>query len=127
MFLDIEGVKGESRDINHAQPIDVLAWSWGMSNRGAAHVGGGAGADDSGPAQSHQEGTIQPLMETKRMPELRPESQPAVLERTPLPAIMKFPPAPVHGTTRPIAGTPTPGKPPLGGERRPERRPHPNG
>jgi hypothetical protein len=73
---------------------------------------------DLGPAQSHQEGIIQPLMETKRMPELHP-----VLERTPLPAVMKCPPAPVRGTTRPITGTPTPGTPPLGGE----RRPHPNG
>jgi hypothetical protein len=43
--------------------------------------------DDLGPAQSHQEGIIQPLMETKRMPELHP-----VLERTPLPAVMKCPP-----------------------------------
>jgi type VI protein secretion system component Hcp len=24
--------------------IDVLAWSWGMSNNGSAHIGGGAGA-----------------------------------------------------------------------------------
>ena len=24
--------------------IDILAWSWGLSNSGTAHVGGGAGA-----------------------------------------------------------------------------------
>jgi type VI secretion system secreted protein Hcp len=44
MFLDINGVKGESRDKAHSQKIDVLSWSWGMSNSGSAHVGGGAGA-----------------------------------------------------------------------------------
>lgn len=44
MFLDIQGVKGESKDKAHPQQIDVLSWSWGMSNHGSAHVGGGAGA-----------------------------------------------------------------------------------
>lgn len=37
-------LKGESRDKTHAGEIDVLAWSWGVSNSGSAHVGGGAGA-----------------------------------------------------------------------------------
>ncbi|MGL4551511.1 MAG: Hcp family type VI secretion system effector [Gemmataceae bacterium] len=36
--------KGESRDKVHAGLIDVLAWSWGMSNSGSAHTGGGIGA-----------------------------------------------------------------------------------
>ena len=44
MFLDLKGVKGESRDSKFAQKMDILAWSWGMSNSGTAHVGGGAGA-----------------------------------------------------------------------------------
>ncbi len=44
MFLKIDGVTGESRDSVHAGEIDVLAWSWGASNSGSAHVGGGAGA-----------------------------------------------------------------------------------
>jgi type VI secretion system secreted protein Hcp len=44
MFMKIAGVDGESRDSKHAKTIDVLAWSWGMSNSGTAHVGGGAGA-----------------------------------------------------------------------------------
>jgi type VI secretion system secreted protein Hcp len=44
MFLKIDGVKGESLDHKHAGEIDVLAWSWGMSNAGTAHMGGGAGA-----------------------------------------------------------------------------------
>jgi type VI secretion system secreted protein Hcp len=37
-------LKGESKDKAHAGTIDVLAWSWGVSNSGSAHVGGGAGA-----------------------------------------------------------------------------------
>jgi len=44
MFIKIGALKGESRDSVHKEDIDVLAWSWGMSNSGSAHVGGGAGA-----------------------------------------------------------------------------------
>lgn len=44
MFIKIAGVKGESKDKKHGKEIDVLAWSWGLSNSGSAHVGGGAGA-----------------------------------------------------------------------------------
>ena len=46
MFMKFAGdvYKGESRDKTHVGEIDVLAWSWGMSNSGTAHTGGGAGA-----------------------------------------------------------------------------------
>lgn len=46
MFLNIEDkkVKGESRDKTHKDTIDVLAWSWGMSQSGTMHSGGGGGA-----------------------------------------------------------------------------------
>ena len=44
MFMKIDTLKGESVDKTHAGEIDVLAWSWGVSNSGSAHVGGGAGA-----------------------------------------------------------------------------------
>jgi len=44
MFLEVIGVKGESRDKTKKEKIDILAWSWGASNSGTAHVGGGAGA-----------------------------------------------------------------------------------
>jgi len=45
MFLKIDDVKGESADHKHKGEIDVLAWSWGMSNHGTGHTatGGGAG------------------------------------------------------------------------------------
>jgi type VI secretion system secreted protein Hcp len=45
MFLDLgSGIPGESTDSVHKDQVDVLAWSWGMSNSGSAQVGGGAGA-----------------------------------------------------------------------------------
>lgn len=44
MFIKIGDIKGESKDKTHKDEIDILAWSWGMSNSGSAHVGGGAGA-----------------------------------------------------------------------------------
>ena len=44
MFIKIGSFKGESRDKTHGGEIDVLAWSWGMSNSGSAHFGGGGGA-----------------------------------------------------------------------------------
>ena len=44
MFIKIGDLKGEARDKTHKEEIDVLAWSWGISNSGSAHVGGGAGA-----------------------------------------------------------------------------------
>lgn len=47
MFLKIEepGVDGESGDSEHENEIDVLAWSWGVSQSGTMHIarGGGAG------------------------------------------------------------------------------------
>jgi type VI secretion system secreted protein Hcp len=44
MFLKVEGADGESQDDAHAGEIDVLAYSFGASNTGTAHIGGGAGA-----------------------------------------------------------------------------------
>ena len=44
MFLKLGDLKGESKDKTHAGEIDVLAWSWGASNSGTAHMGGGSGA-----------------------------------------------------------------------------------
>ena len=44
MFLKIEGIDSESKDSGHEGEIDVLAWSWGMSQSGSMHSGGGGGA-----------------------------------------------------------------------------------
>ena len=44
MFMKLEGIKGEAQDAVHKGEVDVLAWSWGISNSGTTHSGGGGGA-----------------------------------------------------------------------------------
>lgn len=44
MFIKIGDISGESTDSKHKGSIDVLAWSWGMSQSGTTHMGGGGGA-----------------------------------------------------------------------------------
>lgn len=44
MFFDISGIPGESQDKEFKDKIDVLAWSWGMSQSGTFHAGSGGGA-----------------------------------------------------------------------------------
>jgi len=36
MFLDLDGIEGESRDMQFRDTIDVLAWSWGASRKDKA-------------------------------------------------------------------------------------------
>lgn len=43
MFIKIDKVEGEAQDKTHEKEIDVLAWSWGMSQSGTMHTGGGGG------------------------------------------------------------------------------------
>ena len=43
MFLKCTKIEGESMDDKHKGEIDVLAWSWGLSNSGTMHTGGGGG------------------------------------------------------------------------------------
>ncbi|MEZ4649553.1 MAG: type VI secretion system tube protein Hcp [Candidatus Eisenbacteria bacterium] len=44
MFIKIGDIVGEAKDSKHGGEIDVLAWSWGMSQSGTMHVGGGGGS-----------------------------------------------------------------------------------
>jgi type VI secretion system secreted protein Hcp len=44
MFFKCDKLKGESKDKTYKDAIDVLAWSWGISQSGSTHVGGGSGA-----------------------------------------------------------------------------------
>lgn len=44
IFLKLEGIDGESIDDAHSAEIDVLSWSWGMSQSGTMHMGEGGGA-----------------------------------------------------------------------------------
>ena len=50
MFLKLAGIEGESSDAKHKGEIDVLAWSWGLSEeagrdnpQAGSPAGGGAG------------------------------------------------------------------------------------
>ena len=44
MFMKLGDIKGESQDKTHKEEIEVLAWSWGMSQSGTMHMGTGGGA-----------------------------------------------------------------------------------
>src|SRR5262245_36197630 len=43
MFIKIDDIKGEASDAKHKDEIDVLSWTWGVSQAGSAHHGSGTG------------------------------------------------------------------------------------
>ena len=43
MFLQLDGIKGESKDTKYPETIEIESFSWGASNTGASGGGGGAG------------------------------------------------------------------------------------
>jgi len=43
IFAKIGDIKGESLDAKHKGEIEVLSWSWGVSNAGSMAHGGGGG------------------------------------------------------------------------------------
>jgi type VI secretion system secreted protein Hcp len=44
MFMKLGDIKGESTDKAHKDEIEVLSWSWGLSQSGTMHMGTGGGA-----------------------------------------------------------------------------------
>ncbi len=42
-LLELDGIKGESKDRAHPGAIEIASFSWGAFNAGASAVGGGAG------------------------------------------------------------------------------------
>ena len=44
IFAKIGDIKGESRDSKHKDEVEVLSWSWGVSQSGTLQSGGGGGA-----------------------------------------------------------------------------------
>lgn len=78
MFLKFEGspaVAGEAKDADakFKDTIDVLAWSWGMSQSGTFHSGGGGGAGKA---------NVQDLSFTKWFDKASPTLQLACLKGT---------------------------------------------
>ena len=43
-ILDLEGIKGECQIQGFEDQIDVLSWSWGMTQSGTTHMGSGSGS-----------------------------------------------------------------------------------
>jgi len=43
-LLEIDGIKGESKDSKHPNTIEIESFSWGATNDGSAAAGTGAGA-----------------------------------------------------------------------------------
>ena len=44
MFMKLGDIKGESTDKAHKDEIEMLSWSWGLSQSGTMHMGTGGGA-----------------------------------------------------------------------------------
>ena len=44
MFLKITGIDGESQDKTHKNEIEILSFSWGVSNAGTGAFGMGSGS-----------------------------------------------------------------------------------
>ena len=42
-LLEIDGIKGESKDDKHREAIEIQSFSWGVSNTGPFATGGGGG------------------------------------------------------------------------------------
>lgn len=43
IFLKIDGIEGEAEDATHKNEIEVLSWSWGVSQQSNMHMGSGGG------------------------------------------------------------------------------------
>lgn len=44
IVLKLGDIKGESIVENHKEEIDVVSWSWGITQTGSSHIGSGGGA-----------------------------------------------------------------------------------
>jgi len=44
IFLKLDGIDGESQDANHKNEIEVLDWSWRISQSSTMHSGSGGGS-----------------------------------------------------------------------------------
>lgn len=43
-FLKLDGIDGESTDRNHRGEVELMSWSWGVTNESVAGGGGGSGS-----------------------------------------------------------------------------------
>jgi type VI secretion system secreted protein Hcp len=50
IFIKMDGIEGESTDARHKDEIDVLSWSWGVTQSSSPAAGGAGGAGRAVPA-----------------------------------------------------------------------------
>jgi type VI secretion system secreted protein Hcp len=51
--IKFDGVEGESTHVDHKGEVEVLSWTWGVSNSSSAAVGGGSGKGKASPGDFH--------------------------------------------------------------------------
>ena len=51
--IKFDGVEGESTHQDHKSEIEVLSWSWGVTNLSSAATGGGSGRGKALPQEFH--------------------------------------------------------------------------
>ncbi|MEM5435700.1 type VI secretion system tube protein Hcp [Paraburkholderia diazotrophica] len=44
IFIEIDGIKGESQDVSHRDAIDVIHWEFSIAQNSTMHSGSGGGA-----------------------------------------------------------------------------------
>jgi type VI secretion system secreted protein Hcp len=52
-FLKIDGIEGESKDAKHKGEIDIASFSWGETQMGTSHAGGGSGGGKVNMGDAH--------------------------------------------------------------------------
>jgi type VI secretion system secreted protein Hcp len=52
-FLKIDGIDGESKDSKHKGEIDIESFSWGATQMGTSHAGGGSGGGKVNMGDAH--------------------------------------------------------------------------
>jgi type VI secretion system secreted protein Hcp len=65
MFLKVDGIKGEAPDDKHKDEIEVLSYSFGVSQSGTSSYGGGAGAGKASFQDfsfTHKEDVASPIL-----------------------------------------------------------------
>jgi len=50
-FIKFDGIDGESTHKDHKGEIEVLSWSWGLTNSGGGATGGGSGVGKATPQE----------------------------------------------------------------------------
>jgi type VI secretion system secreted protein Hcp len=58
IFIKIDGIAGESQDATHPDEIEVLSWSWNVTQKSTMHSGSGGGAAKASVSDLHFTHTI---------------------------------------------------------------------